>query len=437
MLKLYQRCLRQIKKGSFGNNIIQLFSGTALSQIILLLASPILTRIYNPADFGSFAMYSAVVALGSGFITARYELALLLPKSEQKARILLYLCNILAVAVSIIMLLVILILYDKIENLPKLKDIKELILYLPVSVLVSALIQTYINWGLRGKRFKLISTSRVSQSISTIAIQFIVGFFFNAGGIGLILGQFIGQLISIASLCRGQKERSLSILKVDRRRLIHKIKIVAHQYKSFPKYMLLAGVINKITNYVPLFIFGWVYSTAIVGFFAMAQRIIQAPMTLIGGNIADAYFQKASELAKVDFILLRKKSLQLLSVFFVVGTLPVMVVILFGPMLLNFFLGNEWEQIGRYVQIMAIYLWIQFAVTPLARLFTILEAQNLYQRLEWIRLILCVLGTFLGAFTFGPLGAVTCFSISMAIGYIIVGIFVFQILNQKCKFKTE
>ncbi|MBZ0251999.1 MAG: oligosaccharide flippase family protein, partial [Candidatus Methylomirabilis sp.] len=58
---------------------------TALSQGLVVLASPALTRLYEPADFGALAVFvsliSALVVVGTG----RYELATPLPDSDEEA----------------------------------------------------------------------------------------------------------------------------------------------------------------------------------------------------------------------------------------------------------------------------------------------------------------------------------------------------------------
>ena len=77
-------------------NIAVLASGTALAQVLTVLAYPILMRLYNPGDFGLFALFGALnmtfVAVASG----RYELAIVLAKTEEEA------ANILALTLGIV-----------------------------------------------------------------------------------------------------------------------------------------------------------------------------------------------------------------------------------------------------------------------------------------------------------------------------------------------
>lgn len=57
---------------------ITLMGGSAcLGQGLMILATPILTRLYTPADFGVLAVYTSLLSV-SVVVCLRYELALLI-----------------------------------------------------------------------------------------------------------------------------------------------------------------------------------------------------------------------------------------------------------------------------------------------------------------------------------------------------------------------
>ena len=70
---------------SFVKGVSALTTGTALAQLILLLVSPILTRIYSPSDFGDLAIFLSILSVISVFVCGRYELAIVLPKNVEEA----------------------------------------------------------------------------------------------------------------------------------------------------------------------------------------------------------------------------------------------------------------------------------------------------------------------------------------------------------------
>ena len=69
----------------FSKNVITLFTGTTLAQALPIAVAPILTRLYTPEDFGVFAIFFSITTLFSTIVTARYELAIVLPHEPAEA----------------------------------------------------------------------------------------------------------------------------------------------------------------------------------------------------------------------------------------------------------------------------------------------------------------------------------------------------------------
>jgi O-antigen/teichoic acid export membrane protein len=67
-----------------------MFSGTVISQAVYLLFYPILTRIYQPSDFGQYAIFIAFLSIGSLVVTGQYESSILLPKKEKNVKYLVW-----------------------------------------------------------------------------------------------------------------------------------------------------------------------------------------------------------------------------------------------------------------------------------------------------------------------------------------------------------
>ena len=63
----------QLGRGQKG--IAAISTGTAAGQVITLLATPVLSRIYSPSDYGAFASLLAFVAIASTAGSLRLESA--------------------------------------------------------------------------------------------------------------------------------------------------------------------------------------------------------------------------------------------------------------------------------------------------------------------------------------------------------------------------
>lgn len=414
------------KKGSFSRNTILLMFGTALSQVIQFVVWPVLTRLYDPSSFGYYATYMAVVAIGGSVIALKYDQALVLPKEEACANALLRLGVAIVAALSLVALLATVICWGRLATLMTLKEKSNIVLLIPLSLMSQGLITLYTNWNIRNKTFNKIMVSSIAQVGLCAGVQIVLALFSTGGVVGLLVGQIVGEALALTLLLPRYWSRNF------RRGTGQIAKMVeqARRYKEFPSYMVMAGLLNVTTTYVPVFLLGRFFSPATVGLFALSQRVIRAPMTLVGSNVATVFVKKAHELASSDALLLKKKTFQMSLTMLATGLFPMAVLLCFSPHLFRWFFGARWEMAGSFTQVMSIYLLLQFAFTPLAILFRILEKQRLYSLWEWLRFIVCVTTMFLGGKFCSALGAVTIFSTGMSLSYVVLAYLAWHILSQ-------
>src|SRR5574341_1067345 len=65
---------------------LTLTGGGAAAQLLTLAAMPVLSRLFTPADYGTYAVYASLVAIPSALAAWSYEAAIPLPKEEEEAR---------------------------------------------------------------------------------------------------------------------------------------------------------------------------------------------------------------------------------------------------------------------------------------------------------------------------------------------------------------
>ena len=64
------------------HSVAKLAGGTAVSRLVVLMAAPLLTRIYTPDDFGVLAVYGSIVNIAVVLSSLRFEFAIPLPEQE-------------------------------------------------------------------------------------------------------------------------------------------------------------------------------------------------------------------------------------------------------------------------------------------------------------------------------------------------------------------
>ena len=79
-MTLLSKIQTYLENREFARHVLTLMSGTGLAQVIAVLASPLITRLFTPEDFGILASYTVLVGIFSAIVCGRYEFAIVLPK---------------------------------------------------------------------------------------------------------------------------------------------------------------------------------------------------------------------------------------------------------------------------------------------------------------------------------------------------------------------
>ena len=67
---------------TFAKDVTKLASGTMFAQILTIVVSPIVTRLYSPEDYGTMALFVSIVAIVGLIACLSYEFAIVLPEKE-------------------------------------------------------------------------------------------------------------------------------------------------------------------------------------------------------------------------------------------------------------------------------------------------------------------------------------------------------------------
>ncbi|ENM3901156.1 oligosaccharide flippase family protein, partial [Vibrio cholerae] len=248
---------------SFSKNVLTLMTGTGIAQAIPIAIIPILTRIFSPEDFGLLALYAACVSILGVVATGRYEIAIMLPKDDEDARLLLQLSMLVALFFSFLISIPISIWNAQIARFLGNEDIAVWLYLIPVSVLFTGIYQALTYWNNRQKKFINTAVSRVNQSLFQGFAQTSLGFLQVSGG--LICGQFVGIVSG-----------SIYLLKKDRnyKSLIRKSKINSIQkqgikYHKFPTYGVWGALCDAGAVQMPVILLTKFYSNSVTGMFSL------------------------------------------------------------------------------------------------------------------------------------------------------------------------
>lgn len=360
--------LKLPKKGSFIFNVLTLMTGTSIAQVIPVVISPLLTRVYTPENFGIFALFISITGILSVIVTGRYGLAIMLPEKDEESVNLLILSILIACGISLIVLIIVFIFNNQITKLLSTREISRWLYFIPFAILLAGTYKALNCWSIRKKQFKSVSFSKVTQSTTRAATSLSLGLL-KFGSDGLIIGSFIGQLMALLILgwqaWKNDKNKIKFVLK-------EKIKKVAKKYKNFPKYSTWSALLNTASVQVPILILTPFFGSEVVGFYSLSHRVLTMPISLLGQAVGQTFFQKASE-NKNNRKRLQYIAFEVYKKLLYVGCFPILVITFFGKEIFSFIFGAQWIIAGNYAQILSIWILLVFISSPLSTLFIVLN----------------------------------------------------------------
>jgi O-antigen/teichoic acid export membrane protein len=361
-------------KNSFANDVIKLALGTTFAQGLTILAAPLLTRLYSPEAFGVFALMSSIISIIGVIACMRYELSIMLPDSDEKAVNLLIASLGFAVVVS---LLTTIIMGFGRGILTQWLGIPELSFYfwlIPIAVIETGFFVSLSQWNIRTKRFGFLSITRFIRSITTTSAKLGSGYIGYTNGQAMFSSNIIGSVLSTLYLGWQVLRNDGKLIRYNTK--WHDIIQGIKQYRKFPLYSTWAALLNSVSWQLPVFFLSSAFSSTIVGYYTLGDRVLRLPMLFIGAAIGDVFFQRASE-AKFNGTLDKVventfRSLTILGVF------PMLLITIIGRDLFVIAFGRDWAEAGVYAQIMSIWTLLCFISSPLSTLlFSVLEKQEL------------------------------------------------------------
>lgn len=371
---------------SFKKNILTLVSGNLLAQSIPILVSPILTRIYDPKDFGIFGIYMACVMVLSSLVNGQYHLAIVLPTSKNKAFHLGVLSLICSLLLILFLYLLIFLFDNKIISLLNNSEIKPWLFTIPISVFIMGIYQIYHYSNTRIKDFKTISISNIYKTSIMSTSQILLSFIMKDVA-GLILGMIIGIISGIIFLIKRTKK---NIYQIKYKTLI----CVAKFYKDFPKINTINNLLYNSTQYSVYIVIGFIYTVEIVGFFTLVQRVMLVPSSIIGNAIGQVFYQKITVSKKTknayEDLTYTLKLISIVSFFIF------LLVYIFIQDIFTIVFGEKWSEAGKIAMILVPLFFFQFIRASINMITLVYKKQKIQMYINISMLLITLTIFFIG-----------------------------------------
>jgi len=340
-----------------GGGVVAL--GTAAGQGIVLMATPWLARQYTPAEFGALALLLTVSNIATAVACARYDLALPAASDAEAVRLL----RVAAVAATIVATCVLVVLSVSTlagANWPAPFNATWLV---TLCVLFVGLQQANIGAATRERRYSDIGAIRFGQGGLFALLA-------SIPGIGLIAAHAISFAISLPITLRRLVGAGCDWRGVAR---------AAHERRDFPMLSLPGAILDVVGYSACVWILVHFFGPREAGQYSQIQRIIGAPLMLVGMSAGQVLLrvgvEGASNRAAMSALLLKLGLVAAL-----LGLVLVVAVALVGEPVLHWLLGPQWRVNTAFVVPITIAVTVRACVSPLSTLLITLRRFDLALR---------------------------------------------------------
>lgn len=379
-----------LTKGSFTQNIAIFTTGSFLAYLIGFVFTPIITRIYTPEDYGTFAFFNTLTAILVAIGSFSYGDALILPKIKKDFYSLAQVVFVIALFLSTCFYIFLFFLKSNFLQYFEIQRIGNWVYLAPLFLLLTTLQQIADAYNIREKRFGVNSLSKIISVVSGKSL---------VAGLGLSIGSSIGGLISGEITIRtieyiGLTRKKLLLLPV---LILNKfnwndLKKTAIDFIEYPRYIFPSAILLQFSNHLPVFIILKEFSSQSLGYYALAMSLLGIPVQIIGFSVGKVFLQKSNEMVKNNLHeLLSINTLKLYYAILIVASFGYGICFSWGVEIFTLVAGSEWGYSGEIAKILSIPLIFQMLGVVLGPIFRVLKYEKTQFKINFISSALTVI----------------------------------------------
>ena len=364
--------LLKLKKNSFFSSVVALTSGTVIAQIVAIIISPIITRLYTPADMGILASLLAITGILGIIATGTYDRVIVLSENETDLKAAVFLSGSISIFIGIIITVVLFFFNEPMIVTFGFQEISKIWVY-GIGLIVTLIgFDTILNrLVVRRRQFKVLATTSVIQQLGASGTKVGAGLL-GLGANGLLIATVFAYLIRGISMLFAQRNFFFEKKNIS---CFNKMKQIALRYKGFAFFSSWSLLLNSASMQLPVIMFASFFSVCIAGYYALSHKMLSLPILIIGQNVGQVFLEHTSRV-RDNLEELKRITLEIYRKLLLISSIIMPFAIFYSDILFPFVFGSEWLTAGQYAQWISIWLTFQFIASPLTAIYLVLEKQR-------------------------------------------------------------
>ena len=321
--------------------IKKLMLGNGLAQLLQFWSILILSRIYQPSDFGVLAQVQSIAMIASIGLTLQLHLTIPLSKTQDEALEAVKRIQTLSLGIFFVALM------------PAIWS-GETALYALFLSLFLGLTNTYTGFLVYTGNFGKMSIFYVARALLIIVTQICFAYLHLENG--LVIASLAGE--ALFSCYLGSRRLYSTKNNIPK---FNDLKKLILDNKPFSLYGTIQEMVSIFAFYAPLLLFSAKYGEDVGGQYAMANRLVWAPVVLISSSFAQVLYHKLGKekpTTSADIrSLIPSKKISALAIITVLCTFPM-------TELFRMILGQQWSLASKLLPLQLLWGLFFLASTP-------------------------------------------------------------------------
>ena len=407
--------IRRIKNSNITSALAVLSGGTFFAQILSILVTPVVTRLYSPVAIGQFYALISIISIGTVVASLRYDLAIPVIKNKYHANLMIQLCILLSLSSSVLATIAVIV-SILIGVIGPFSNI-ILLISVPLLVFLGSINNVLSLWSVRNGQYKKLAIARILQTSVNSSLQ-IVLYPFNS--LGLLTAQVCSQVASVVTLSISNV--NVILFKPYRAKTI----LLAKKYIKFPQYSSFEALVNTVGLQVPSLGLLLLFGPSAVGFYSIAFRILGIPISLVSASLSQVFLAEGAKAYHQES--LPQLTETIIKRLASIAALPAVLIGIISPNIFPLIFGEDWRESGIFVSLMIPWFLLRFILTPISNTFSITNNQDIALKSQLSILILRLSSLAFGAISGSMFITMSLFSLSCCIGLLIQVLLIEQIL---------
>jgi len=335
--------------------------GTLASQLLLLASLPLLARLYAPAAFGEYAAVVAVVSVVTMVSALRFDVGLHVPRTTKVAADMRRAAVTTVVGASIGTVCVAAIALSLRDGTSR-EDVLKWLVLLPGMCCLTGMFNVSSAWAARGARHKYVAIAQIARSAGTVSAQVVAGAYLGwSTSVSLLAGALLGVILGLICL-RPTAGAVTGAAFWTRRRWLRSV-AVAKMFKEFPGQSTPQALLSSMSNNAATILLVSFTNAHIAGHFALAERAVRAPISLVSASLRQAFVQglAKAQRANVPVDNIAKSASSKIAL---VLLIPVICGFIFAPSLIDALMGEQWRESGPVIRWMIPWFFLNALAVP-------------------------------------------------------------------------